>query len=138
MKYSISPFEEYYAVLPLANADQIDDSAFDAYQGKLASLHLKRYEAYARIQGLLSVVGDRPGGAETSAAVKRYAVLVRKFADFTDEWLNQLRCEPHCADDGSDSIGVARRYELMHEALHNLETQEEEPLNRILKLASEQ
>ena len=137
MKYATSPFEEYYATLPLANKSHIDEKEFDEYQGKVTAIHLQRFQAYARIQGLLTVLRDHPSGVVAAHAVDDYAVLVREFADKLDDWLNQLRCQPHCADDGSKPMRLIERYEIMHKALHSLEPREDVPIELILKLESE-
>jgi hypothetical protein len=137
MKYAVSPFEEYYATLPLANKSRIDEKVFDEYQAKVTAIHLRRFEAYARIQGQLTVLRGRSGSDEAVAAVKDYAVTVRQFADLLDAWLNQLRCEPHCVDDGGPPTSTASRYESMHTALHALEAREATPTELILTLGAQ-
>jgi hypothetical protein len=97
LAYSNSLWQEYYAVLPLTQAVEIDQATYLQYVGKIADIKLKRYDAYAKVVALSIAFRDpknREKDSAVEAALKRYAVSLNTASASIDKWLTGLYCTP--------------------------------------------
>ncbi len=97
LQYSNSLWQEYYAVLPLTQTQEIDKATYLSYMGKIAEIKLKRYEAYGKVLALSVVFRDKTVSPESPAidrALKDYAVRLNVASASIDKWLTGLYCTP--------------------------------------------
>ena len=99
LQYGNSIWTEYYAILPLTQAKEIDREEYLKYVNLIAQVKLKRYEAYARVRALALVFrearSNAPGdAAKVDATLEAYAVRLNLASAAIDEWLRNLYCTP--------------------------------------------
>lgn len=95
--YSNTLWQEYYAVLPLTQRVEIDETTYLQYVGKIADIKLKRYDAYAKVLSLSVVFKDNAEATVTPSietALKSYAVKLNIASGLIDKWLTGLYCTP--------------------------------------------
>lgn len=95
--YSNSLWQEYYAVLPLTQVVEIDQSTYLQYVNKITEIKLKRYDAFAKVVALSVVFRDDPDLLSVSSidtALKSYAVSLNAASALIDKWLTGLYCTP--------------------------------------------
>jgi hypothetical protein len=95
--YSNSLWQEYYAVLPLTQKIEIDETTYLQYVSKIADIKLKRYDAYAKVQSLSVVFKDNEEATDTPSLekeLKSYAIKLNSASASIDKWLTGLYCTP--------------------------------------------
>ncbi len=95
--YGNSLWQEYYAVLPLTQRVEIDETTYLQYVNKIAEIKLKRYDAYAKVLALSVVFQEQTETTAASSidtALKSYAVSLNIASASIDKWLTDLYCTP--------------------------------------------
>lgn len=118
--YSNSLWQEYYAILPLTQRSEIDETTYFQYTEKMAQIKLKRYDAYAKVLALLVVFQDETGSKPApsiEAALKHYAVSLNEASAAIDRWLTALYCTPTDRGESPCSAGFDLDFQAFDEYL---------------------
>jgi len=95
--YSNTLWQEYYAVLPLTQRNEIDETEYIKHVNLVAQIKLKRYDAYAKVLATSIAFDDNgkyPQNAPIPSAIKQYAVDLNAVSASIDKWLTGLYCTP--------------------------------------------
>jgi len=104
--YSNSIWQEYYAIFPLTHNNEIDKETYNKYITEISQIKLRRYDAFAKVQGLASVFRtNKISSSEVEQALHNYAIRVNGISEAIDTWLRHLYCAPDkCVTDNRAPI----------------------------------
>jgi hypothetical protein len=99
--YSNSIWQEYYAILPLTQEQEIDKAMYVKYMNDIAQIKLKRYDAFAKVQALAVVFRQNGKSKNTpvDVSLKKYAIELNTASAAIDKWLRGLYCTPSTRED---------------------------------------
>ena len=94
--YGNSIWQEYYAILPLTQQQEIDRDDYLRYVKEITQIKLKRYDAFAKVEALAVVfqADAKDKNMLVEKALKDYAIKVNTTSTAIDSWLTALYCTP--------------------------------------------
>lgn len=101
LAYSNSIWQEYYSLFPIADESGIDHDQYNLYLNKISEIKLRRYDAFARLQGTAIVFRAWPQNeSNVENALQKYAVEINGMSEKFDTWLRKLYCyRARCPDE---------------------------------------
>jgi hypothetical protein len=94
--YGNSIWQEYYAILPLTQQQEIDMDEYLRYVKEITQVKLKRYDAFAKVEALAVVFQADANDKHmpVGKVLKDYAIKVNAASAAIDSWLTALYCTP--------------------------------------------